>query len=351
MALCGILRSETDADALRKLSEFSEKHPIYTATVKPGNNDELFEAIPADEKPIKVKVGAYITSMDDFDYRDNTFSASFWVWFVYDKKYDNIINPHHTMETMDYVSLETVSEFNEVHGDKVWSGKRLRGVFKYNWNLSNYPADRQDLEIEIEEGDKGVNDIVYVADTENSGYVNEDGDGGDMPGWSVAGFEASTHVHTHSTNYGEPSAAPGSRTTYPVFSAKLSLERTSFYTFLKMNMVVLIASIVSWFSVLLKPVDGGMIAARVAILVAMIYSVALNIEYVDSVMGNGPLLTLPDKIQAITLASIMALLLVTILSFEFVHAGKQVWARRLDLSAFAVLPIVYAALLLLLVWK
>lgn len=47
----------------------------------------------------------------------------------------------------------------------------------------------------------------------------------------------------------------------------------------------------------------------------------------------------------------MALFLTTILSFEFVHTGKQVWARRLDLSAFAALPIVYAALLFLLVWK
>lgn len=348
MALCGILTAETDTEELRKLS--GNLDPIYT-TAGVGHNDELFDTLPQDEKPVKVKVGAYITGIDGFDYRENTFSASFWVWFVYDKKYANIINPHRTMEIMDYVSLETISEFKEIQGDKVWSGKRLRGVFKYNWNLSNYPADRQDLEIEIEEGDKGSKDIVYEADAENSGYVHKDGDTDDIPGWSIAGFEVGTHGHTHSTNYGEPSAPPGSRTTYPVFSAKLSLERTSFYTFLKMNMVVIIAFVVSWFSVLLKPVDGGMIAARVAILVAMIYSVALNMEYVDSVMGNGPMLTLLDKIQAMTLVSIIGLLLVTILSFEFMHSGRQVWARRIDLAAFAVLPIVYAILMLALVWK
>jgi hypothetical protein len=67
----------------------------------------------------------------------------------------------------------------------------FRGEFSAMPDLRNYPFDKQDLEIEIEENQNGNDQINMIPDKD---HTNLDA-GFDMPGWLVEDFEARVLNH------------------------------------------------------------------------------------------------------------------------------------------------------------
>ena len=86
-----------------------------------GHNLGAIGKLSQEKLPIIVDVGLYIMSVDSFDYTNSTFSATYWVWFVYDKEYCNIINPHETCEVINFITKEDIVSFKEIRAGKVWS--------------------------------------------------------------------------------------------------------------------------------------------------------------------------------------------------------------------------------------
>lgn len=310
-----------------------------------GHDLNALRKLPKNKLPIFVNVGVYLMSVDSFDYNRNTFSATFWVWFVYDLEYKNIINPHETCEIINFTDKKDVSSFKEISGGKVWSGRKIRGTFRYSWDLSKYPVDKQFLQLRIDESDRESSEIRYKVDLENSGFMQNEVH---IPGWKINRFDIKQKDIEHTSTYGDPTSKSKNGSIYSAIIVTLELKRESLSTFFKLHTVLFVAFILSWLSTLLDfSKTPPFLAARVATLVSMIYAIVLNIQYVDNIMGTVPTITLPDKFQFATLLMISFFFLQLVVTYKLQTKNKDEISNLIDKYVFILSPFVYVILLLL----
>ena len=106
-------------------------------------DDQARDASPAD--PGGRTVGIYITSLRDFDVADRSFGADFWLWSVHPPGTDPLGGMEFVNAKEVDIRLDRASGRSE--GD--WSREKARATVLHDWNLSDFPFDRQALEIEL----------------------------------------------------------------------------------------------------------------------------------------------------------------------------------------------------------
>ncbi|MDX1959963.1 MAG: hypothetical protein SFU98_15435 [Leptospiraceae bacterium] len=143
-------------------------------------------ANPKHGSPCKVKVGFLLKNISNFDIKQGKFEADFFLSYTSDKPMPKGINPHFTNGILEEDDLMT--KIADEPTFKLW---KYHAVFFMLPDLRNYPFDRQELEIGIEEIDVGVDQIQFYAANEftklDSDFV--------MPGWEVHSLEARVQNH------------------------------------------------------------------------------------------------------------------------------------------------------------
>ena len=112
-----------------------------------------------------VKVGVYVLSLFDIDYPHQSYSADFWLWFLYSS---DSLDPTKTIE----VSNAKSSTFESVDIEKKrgmnWGTVKCRAVIKQPWDARDFPFDHQKLKIVLEDAQADTTELVYIPDTANS---------------------------------------------------------------------------------------------------------------------------------------------------------------------------------------
>src|SRR5690349_19668581 len=94
------------------------------------------------EKKDTVKVGIYITSIHDIDFKQKEYTIIFWLWLKYKNKdfnfQDNLEVPQAKTVTRSFYTADTSN-------GKVYMQMKLQCVMKDSWRISNFPFDRQTL--------------------------------------------------------------------------------------------------------------------------------------------------------------------------------------------------------------
>jgi hypothetical protein len=163
----------------------SEKKPIDSAVVGttggvPVHTEGPYRspfANPGFGAPAIVKVGFLFSHIADYDIKEGTFKAEFYLSYTSDR----------TMPPMDPDFTNGKVDEKEVVADTpTFKLYHFRGEFESLPDLRNYPFDRQELEIEIEDNQNGGDQIKLVADLD---YTHLDA-GFQMPGWLVEDYTA-----------------------------------------------------------------------------------------------------------------------------------------------------------------
>jgi len=292
---------------------------------------------PAGElRATEVKSGGYIISLYDFDYSKNSYSADLWLWFVIDDS-NSEITPIDTYEIVNSNFLTNLLDFRDITPNGIWQTRKVRGVFQEQWDLSNYPFDSHTLEIVVEEADLEVDEFRYSPDQVNS-KISETLE---LPGWEIMGFEIRTEQYDYDTNFGNPSSDINTGSSYSRLILSIAIKRDAVSEFIKLHTVVFIAMLISTLSLMIAPTSGDYLAGRSGMIVAMIYAIVLNLQFVNQLIYSSSTLTLTDKLHFITLFFLLAYFLVTIMSYIFQKRGKPEHSRWIDLVALKTSLIVY----------
>lgn len=87
-----------------------------------------------------VKVGIYITSIHDVDFKEKEYTVSFWLWLKYkNKAFDFLQNlevPQAKSVTRSFSTVDTSD-------GRVYMQMKMQCVMKDSWRISNFPFDRQ----------------------------------------------------------------------------------------------------------------------------------------------------------------------------------------------------------------
>jgi hypothetical protein len=262
----------------------------------------LFVASPAAAHtapgPVRCRVGAYLEAIYDLDVPNRTFAADLWLWSVCP---DDQFTPLTTMEFLNANSISTRLDSTVVTSAGVWSQLKVRGTFRYGWDLTDFPFDRHALTIVLEEGVSDTRSLVYEPDTANSGYPL----GAASADWRVEAFRLTGDTGTPNTTFGDPTLNPGEGSAYTQLVITTTIERTDLTSFVKLTFVVYIAFLLSLISYFLNLRNPALLTARFSVISGALFAVAVSLRSATSALSSEEGLTLVDKIHVAALLVIL----------------------------------------------
>lgn len=283
---------------------------------------------PAVASPTRCLMGAYLVSVSQVDTAAGTFRADFWMWSVCPTA---DVEPLKTVEFVNGVDVEGSLESNLQRGRFWWATRKFSGVFRQDFLLKNYPFDEQPLTIDIEEGVLDTRDLVYAADTHNSGMDPAV----KLPGWRLESFQVLGAVKTHPTTYGDPSLSEGS-STYAALQLRLGVERAHMANFVKSTFSLHIAALLALVSLLI--VDG-----RMSLLGATTFAVVLSFVSVERIVGPHDGIYLLDQLHLAAMALIMGATAWGVISMRaLAHGADRHAQHRRDVWVAVGLGVAYA---------
>lgn len=292
------------------LSQLSPPQP----QVKPPHLKPLTE-IPASAQ--KVETGFYPVNLYQLDVASNTYYVDTYIWFKWKGTIDPISNLEFPNAVEEWgMNIQKTYEEPQLQSDgSFYQIIRVEGRFFVPFALSKYPLDQQRLEIALENSIYTYNDLVYVADKDDSGFSANLA----LPGWNITGWEIENLLHDYSTQFGEKFAA-NVRFPYSSVRYQLLISRPINYFIWKLLLPLIIVLVSSWCAMLLHP---SYVEARTAMSsTALLTTVFLQQSYSDTLPEVGYLVLL-DKIYALSYLLIVAAIIETIITAGWARSGEK----------------------------
>ncbi len=180
---------------------------------------------------------------------ENSFYADFYIWFKWKGKKDpsniefvNLIEKWSKDQTgFDGDSTPVVLK----DGSK-YKIMRVEGRFFHSYSLGEFPLDRHELDIQIENPEYPADSLVYVPDTASADIRRNL----KQVGWDVMGCSLKNSIHDYGSNFGNPqeNAQRYSNIQYAVI-----LQRPFSYFLLKMLLPLVVVMLVSIGALALHP--------------------------------------------------------------------------------------------------
>ncbi len=285
----------------------------------------------AKQQPTKVLNGAFLTSLYDMNTNNNTFRADLWLWFRHDKAQE--LKPLKSRELANARDFKTSLENSKDVGGERYHAEKIQGTFNYGWDVRNFPFDRHELQIRVEESQQEIDKLVYLADTTNTAIdpsIN-------IEGWRIDKIKVAADTRLYASSFGEGDSA---KSEYGTNVISLFIERDAMGLFWKLLAAVYIAFLISTLSYFMDPSKDGIFNGRIGLLVGMTFAVIINSQRVASTLGQSTAFTLADKIHILTLGMILVALTASLISRHrhLTNRGAEATRddRRIAISMIAI---------------
>jgi hypothetical protein len=186
-------------------------------------------------------IGVYVTSLRDLDPVGESYGIDFWVWSVYPPG----DNPLESLEFVNAKQIETRLERTTERGDREWSRLKARATVLHDWDLRNFPFDRQTLTLDL--GLAGSEAPACGVDRSGSGYA----EGIAPEGWRIAAFDVERNTHEVATDFGDPARSGSSSQEHVLVNVEL--QRESVVGFVQLVAGVYAAVAIALVSFLMAP--------------------------------------------------------------------------------------------------
>lgn len=274
------------------------------------------------------KIGMYVLSLSDFKIDDQSFKADFWIWFIYDN--DSLVMKD-AIEIMNAKSTEFSNYSIEKKGGKNWAQVKCKAVINQNWDVTKFPFDKQDLSIKIEHTMLDADEVVFIADSENSKIDSTFF----LDDWDINSFQLKSIKRTYNTTFGDPVLKGSS--TYPGVEAEIIITRAHSQGILvKMLTGVYVAFSIALLGFLIKP----SLADRLGLCVGGIFAAVGNKYIIESVVPSSTANTLLDSIHNLTFVAILIMIALTVVSLKWSDTEDEklkMRSQKIDRISFAVL--------------
>ena len=283
-----------------------------------------------ESKPDTVKVGVYVTSIHDIDFKQKEYAVQLWLWLKYkNRDIDFAKNLEIPMAKSVDKSFTTIDS----SGDQVYMQMKLLCVMKDSWRIENFPFDRQTLRFSIENSQFDSKSLVYVADTVGKHFDPRF----TLRGWTIDSCILLTGTRTYETGFGDESLVKP-RTEYGVFRLRLSIIRDAGGLFWKMFLGMYIAFLIAYVCFYIHS-DG--MDSRFSLSVGALFAVIGNKYIIDSSLPESTSFTLVDTLHGLTLTCILIIVAATAYSLILVKKNQLQKAKRFDMLVAQILLFVY----------
>ena len=264
-------------------------------------------------------IGVYVTSLRDLDSAGDSFGVDFWVWSVHPPGH----NPLKSLEFVNAKHIETRLERTTRRGDREWSRFKARATVLHDWDLTDFPFDRQTLTLDL--GIVGSDVPACGVDRAGSGYDKRIA----PQGWQIGAFDVERHTRLTATDFGDPARSGTSAQEHVLVTVEL--QRESVVGFVKLVAGVYAAIAIALLSFLMAPQHG-----RMTVLVGALFATVINLQVGNSVLGSPEAVSLVDEIHIVALAYVLIAAVMGVISWRDYESGRESRARRRDLLSLCV---------------
>jgi len=301
----------------------------------------VFVTIDAQEvKPDTVRVGIFITSIHDIDFKQKEYSTNFWIWLKYKRRefdfYNNLEVPQAKTVTKSFVTVDSTD-------DRIFMQMKLQCVMKDSWRIENFPFDRQSLRISLENSQYDSREMVFIADTVGEHFDHRF----TLRGWAIDSCVISIGKKIYETGFGDEDLAKP-HTEYSAFRTRLVIRREATGLFWKMFLGMYIAFLISYVCFYIHA-DG--MDSRFGLGVGSLFAVIGNKYIIDSALPESSSFTLVDLLHGLTLFFILATIAANAYSLNLIKKDKVEKAYKFDILASRVVLIAYVLLNVWFIWK
>ena len=281
-------------------------------------------------KPDTVKVGVYIVSIHDIDFKQKEYAVSFWLWLKYkNKDFDFVKN----LEVPQAKSVDKSFSMLDTSGEEVSLQIKMQCVMKDNWKIANFPFDKQKLRLSIENSQYDSRYLVFKADTVGKHFDPRF----ILNGWIVDSCLVTNGIKAYETAFGDESMKTP-HTEYSSFRVRMSIHRDATGLFWKMFLGMYIAFLIAFICFFIHS-DG--IDSRFGLSVGSLFAVIGNKYIIDSALPESSSFTLVDTLHGLTLFSIFTVITATAYSLRMIKKNKHAQAYRFDMIMAVILFVVY----------
>ncbi len=270
-------------------------------------------------QPDTVKVGAYVISVHDINFRDKEYTMRFWLWFVYD-------NPDFDFSTqLDIPNAKSIDEpeiiLDSLDG-KTWAIMKMKAAMKESWNVLDFPFDEQHLKVQIENTLFDNRSLVFKPDLKGSTYDKKEA----IDGWSIVNFKVNEKTNDYETGFGDP-APNRSLQNFSSFLIEMDIQRNAWGLFMKIFIGMYIAFLISIISFTIKPSE---LEPRFGLPVGGLFATVGNKYIIDSILPESSHFTLVDSLHTLTFLGIFGTLVVSAIMLQFHDKGDDVTAKKIN---------------------
>ncbi len=289
--------------------------------------------VSAIEPPDTVRIGIYITSVHDIDFKQKEYSINLWVWLDY-KNMDfdflqNLEVPQAKTTVKSYSTIDTTE-------GKIHVLMKLQCVMKDSWKIGNFPFDRQRLRLSIENSQYDSRYLVFEPDTVGKHFDPRF----TLSGWKIDSFDISTGNKAYETAFGDATLdIPHSE--YSAFKVKIGIKRDAWGLFWKMFLGMYVSFLIAYVCFY---IHADNIDSRFGLSVGSLFAAIGNKYVIDSSLPESTSFTLVDTLHGLTLIFIFTMIAASVYALKLTKANKINKANRFDMILAQVLLIVYMSL-------
>jgi hypothetical protein len=288
----------------------------------------LWKGAPA--TPDTVKVGAYVMSVHDINFHDKEYTARFWLWFLYKNR------EFQFARQLDITNAKSIDEpqlLQDSIGRDKWLMLKMKCVMKENWNVLDFPFDKQHLKVHIENSLFDKNNLVFKADDKGSKYDPE----GTLAGWRIKNFRVNVDEKLYETGFGD--YRPGKdHQVFSAFNIEMDIERNAWGLFLKIFIGMYISFLIAMVGFAPNPWD---VEPRFGLPVGGLFAAVGNKYIIDSILPESTSFTLVDTLHSMTFFAIFAILVVSAICLKLHDANKTAQCLRVNKIGSRLVGIIY----------
>jgi hypothetical protein len=269
--------------------------------------------------PDTVRVGVYITSIHNIDFKEKEYTTNFWLWLKYKNKDFNFVDNLEIPQAKTVVkSFTTIDSSN----GEIYILMKLQCIMKDTWKITNFPFDHQTLRLSIENSQFDNDALVFLADTAGKQFDPRF----TLRGWKIDSLRMSTGTKVYETAFGDDSILEP-HTEYSNFKVKIIVSRAALGLFWKMFLGMYVAFFIAFMCFF---IHTDSIDSRFGLSVGALFGVIGNKYIIDAALPESSSFTLVDTLHGITLIFILGVIMASAYSLKLITNGNVVKARIFD---------------------
>ncbi|MBX2901281.1 MAG: hypothetical protein KF775_16630 [Cyclobacteriaceae bacterium] len=293
----------------------------------------------AQAQPDSVKVGTYVISVHDINFRDKEYTMRFWLWFLYN-------NPAFDFGSqLDIPNAKAIDQpeviLDSIDG-KAWAIMKMKATMKESWKVADFPFDKQHLRVQIENALFDINNLVFEPDLKGSTYDKDEA----IDGWKITRFNVSSKLNDYETGFGDPRAHRDYQN-FSAFVIEMDIERNAWGLFLKIFIGMYIAFLISVISFTIQVQE---LEPRFGLPVGGLFATVGNKYIIDSILPETSAFTLVDTLHTLTFLGIFGTLVVSAIALKYYDNGNKEAAKRINKKGAKIVLWAYGILNLILVF-